>query len=110
MFSICLSMGLKPGCLDAYRAAHDNLWPEIARSMAENEVSMAIYLEDGRLYIFATAPTEAHWERSRQEPSLARWDARMAELLESSGPGRIDFQRPQKVFGFGAFADKHKPD
>ena len=103
MFSVVLTMRLKPGCLGAYRKAHDELWPEIARSMSENEVSMAIFHEDGRLFVFATAPSEAHWQRSRQEPALARWDARMTGFLESNVPGKIAFQHPEKVFGFGEF-------
>lgn len=103
MFTVFLSMGLKPGCIEAYENAHDNLWPEIVRSMSENDVSMAIYHENGRLFIFASAPTEAHWDRSRREPALARWDAVMTEFLESSAPGKIDFHTPQKVFGFGEY-------
>ena len=103
MFTIFLSMGLKPGCLDAYKKAHDNLWPEIARSMSDNEVNMAIYHEGGRLFIFASAPSEAHWQRSRQEPALARWDVVMTEFLESGAPGKIAFSFPKKVFGFGLF-------
>ncbi len=105
MFSIFLSMTLKPGCLDAYKKAHENLWPEIARSMADNDVSMAIYHEGGRLYIFATAPSEAHWERSRRETKLAQWDAGITQFVESSEPGKIDFQLPTKVFGFGGFKE-----
>jgi L-rhamnose mutarotase len=108
MFSIFLSMGLKTDCLDAYKKAHDNLWPEIARSMSDNDVSMAIYHEAGRLYIFAVAPTEAHWDRSRREPALARWDASMTQFLESGEAGRIAFQFPQKVFGFGGFKESGK--
>lgn len=103
MFTIFLSMGLKPGCLEAYQKAHDHLWPEIARSMSDNEVNMAIFHDDGRLYIFASAPTEAHWQRSREVPVLARWDAMMSELLESSAPGKIAFRPASKVFGFGQF-------
>jgi L-rhamnose mutarotase len=103
MFTIFLSMGLKPGCLDAYQKAHDNLWPEIARSMSDNEVNMAIYHEEGRLFVFASAPSEAHWQRSRQEPALARWDALMTEFLEAGEPGKIAFGTPRKVFGFGHF-------
>jgi L-rhamnose mutarotase len=103
MFTIFLSMSLKPGCLDAYKKAHDNLWPEIAKSMSDNGVNMAIFHEDGGLYLFATAPSEEHWNRSRQEPSLARWDAVMCEYLVSSAPGKIDFRAPAKVFGFGQF-------
>lgn len=103
MFTIFLSMGLKPGCLEAYRKAHDNLWPDIAASMRDNEVSMAIYHEAGRLFIFASAPSEAHWQRSRQEPALERWDAVMTQFLESAEPGKIAFRTPEKVFGFGTF-------
>jgi L-rhamnose mutarotase len=103
MFTIFLSMGLKPGCMDAYKRAHENLWPEIAKSMSDNGVNMAIYHEEGRLFIFATAPTETAWERSRQEPALARWDAAMTQFLEAGVPGKIAFRFPEKVFGFGQF-------
>ncbi len=103
MFTLALSMRLKNGCLEAYRDAHKKLWPEIARSMSDNEVSMAIYHEGGRLFIFASAPSEAHWERSRKVPLLARWDAAMTEFLEASEPGKIAFEHPEKVFGFGDY-------
>lgn len=103
MFHIFLTMRLKPGCLTAYRKAHESLWPEIERSMRDNEVSMAIYHEEERLSIVAIAPSQAHWERSRQEPALARWDAQMTEFLEASEAGKIAFHKPEKVFGFGKF-------
>lgn len=103
MFTVFLSMTLKPGGLDGYKKAHDHLWPEIARSMSDNDVSMAIYHEEGRLYIFATAPDEGHWTRSREEPSLARWDAAITEFVEATEAGKIAFRSPQKVFGFGGF-------
>ena len=103
MFTLALTMRLKPGCLDGYRAAHDQLWPEIARSMSDNEVSMAIYHEAGRLFLFASAPSAAHWERSRQVPILARWDAMMTQFLETSAPEKILFHAPEKVFGFGDY-------
>jgi len=101
MFTIALTMRLRPGALAGYRQAHDELWPEIARSMSDNGVSMAIYHEAGRLLLFATAPSEAHWDRSRQHPKLAEWDARMTAFLESADPGKIEFHLPEKVFGFG---------
>ena len=103
MFTMALTMRVKLGSLAAYCKAHDELWPEIARSMSENKVNMAIFHEDGRLFVFATAPSEAHWERSRQEPALARWDAMMTGFLESDVPGKIAFRHPEKVFGFGEF-------
>jgi L-rhamnose mutarotase len=103
MFTTALTMRLRPGALAGYRQAHEELWPEIARSMSENGVSMAIYHEAGRLLLFATAPSVAHWNRSRQHPRLAEWDARMTAFLESSEPGKIAFHVPEKVFGFGDF-------
>jgi L-rhamnose mutarotase len=96
-------MRLKPGCLAGYRQAHEALWPEIERSMRENQVSMAIYHEAERLFLFATAPDEAAWQRSRQEPALERWNVCMTEFLEAVQPGKIDFCQPEKVFGFGEF-------
>ena len=103
MFSIALTMHLRPGVLADYREAHEQLWPEIARGMSDNGVSMAIYHENGRLFLFATAPSAEHWNRSRQAPKLAEWDARMTAFLESSAPGKIAFNAPEKVFGFGDF-------
>ncbi len=103
MFTIALAMNLRPGAYERYRLAHDQLWPELAAGMSANQVSMAIYRDADRLFLFATAPSEAHWERSRQDPILARWDARMTELLETDERGDIAFTVLPKAFGFGQF-------
>ena len=50
MYSIGLSMQLKPGSYEGYKEAHDNLWPEIAKSMDDNSVSMSIYRLGDRLF------------------------------------------------------------
>lgn len=96
-------MSLRPGAYDRYKAAHDALWPEIAASMADHHVSMAIYRDAARLFLFAAAPTEADWQQSRQAPALARWDAQMAQFLETGTDGKIAFTRLPKAFGFGEF-------
>jgi len=103
MFTIALSMKLRPGAYDKYKLAHDQLWPELAAGMSSNQVSMAIYRDGQQLFLFATAPSESHWERSRQDPMLERWDARMAELLETNEQGGIAFKFLPKAFGFGEF-------
>jgi L-rhamnose mutarotase len=104
MFSLGLTMTLRPGAYERYKLAHDQLWLELAEGMRTNEISMAIYHEGDRLFLFAAAPSEAHWQRSRQDPVLARWDARMTELLETNEEGRIAFTILPKVFGFGDFS------
>jgi L-rhamnose mutarotase len=96
-------MNLRPGVYERYKLAHDQLWPELAEGMRASQVSMAIYRDGNRLFLFASAPTEAHWLRSRQDPLLARWDARMTELLEVDDKGGIAFTVLPKAFGFGDF-------
>ena len=103
MFTLGLAMTLRPGAYEKYKLAHDELWPELAAGMRANQVSMAIYRDGDRLFLFAAAPSEAHWQRSRQDPILAKWDARMTELLETDGQGRIAFTVLSKAFGFGEF-------
>lgn len=103
MFTIALTMQLKPGAYEGYRKAHDSLWPEIAASMRDNGVDMAIFRDGTQLFLFATAPDQAAWERSRQHPRLAEWDAAMTEFLVSESPGKIAFRGLEAAFGFGRF-------
>jgi L-rhamnose mutarotase len=103
MFTIGLGMKLRPGAYEKYKLAHDELWPEIAEGMKSNSVSMAIYRDGDRLFVFAAAPSETHWQRSRQAPVLARWDAQMTEFVERDARGGIAFTQLEKAFGFGDF-------
>ena len=96
-------MSLRPGACAEYQAAHDQLWPELAAGMKANQVSMAIYRDGQRLFLFAAAPSEAHWRRSRADPILVEWDARMTKLLETDVAGKIAFAILPKAFGFGEF-------
>lgn len=103
MFTLGLAMNLRPGAYERYKLAHDQLWPELATGMTANHVSMTIYRDGDRLFLFATAPSEEDWHRSRQDPILAKWDARMTELLETNEQGGIAFTVLPKAFGFGDF-------
>ena len=103
MYTIGLALTLLPGKYDGYKRAHDELWPELAEGMRANDVSMAIYRDANRLFIFAIAPSEAHWHRSRQDPILAMWDNRMCEFLETDRDGDLAFTLLPKAFGFGEF-------
>ena len=96
-------MTLRPGAYEQYKLAHDQLWPELAEGMRANRVSMAIFRDGDRLFLFAAAPSEAHWERSRRDPILAKWDARMTAFLETDAQGRIAFTALPRAFGFGEF-------
>jgi L-rhamnose mutarotase len=103
MYTIGLALALRPGAYESYKRAHDNLWPELAAGMRANSVSMAIYRDADRLFVFAAAPSEAHWEQSRQDPVLTKWDQSMTEFLETDEQGRLAFTLLPKAFGFGEF-------
>jgi L-rhamnose mutarotase len=103
MYCLGLAMRLRASAYERYKLAHDQLWPELAQGMRANQVSMAIYRDGDRLFLFAAAPSQALWERSRQDPVLTRWDALMAEFLETDDQGRIAFTVLPKAFGFGEF-------
>src|SRR5882672_8722462 len=104
MFTIGLAMKLRPGAYEKYKIAHDQLWPEVAESMRSNKVNMAIYRDGDRLFLFATAPDEAHWQGSREHPALGPWHDEMAKLLETDNHGHIAFSVLPKAFGLGDFA------
>ena len=105
MFRIAMTFRLKPGAYAEYKRAHDDLWPEVARSMSDNDVNMAIYHYQGRLFLFATAPTEAHWQRSREAPILAKWMEYMATVIVTDGAGKLIVEPMEEAFVFGSFAD-----
>ena len=103
MFTIGLALTLRPGAYEKYKLAHDHLWPELAAGMKANQISMAIYRDGNRLFLFAAAPLEEHWLRSREDPIHARWDAGMAEFLETDDQGNLAITILPKAFGFGEF-------
>jgi L-rhamnose mutarotase len=104
MFHSAFVMQITEGSLDAYRKAHQELWPEVAKGLRENHIDMAIYHHEGSLFVFVTAPSEKEWLRNRQDPGLAAWNAKMANFLRTDAQGGILFSTPEQVFGFGSFA------
>ena len=103
MFTTSLKLKPKPGQYADYKKAHDELWPELAASMKQCQVSMSIGWDGESLFLFAAAPTEADWLRSRQDRVLERWNSLMTQFLETDATGAIAFEQLEKAFGFGEF-------
>ena len=103
MYTISLKLRPKPGCYADYKKAHDELWPELAAGMKHCNVSMSIGWDGESLFVFAAAPTEVDWLRSRQDPVLEKWNDYMTRFLETDETGGIAFQKLDKAFGFGEF-------
>ena len=99
-------MKLRPDGYAGYKKAHDELWPEIAASMSDHDVSMAIYRCSDRLFLFACAPTEADWDASRQYEVLETWKQYMRDFLEDDDEGAdLYFEELPAAFHFGLFKE-----
>ena len=104
MYSTAATFQLKPGFYDAYKKAHDDLWPELVEAFRENDVSMLIYHFEGRLFLYATAPSEQHMERSHLPGVAEKWSAYMATMMVCDDNGQAIVEPMDAAFLFGQFA------
>ena len=103
-YNIGMTFNLRPGSYAEYKKAHDELWPDIAASMSDNGVDMAIFRFGEQLFLHATAPTRQDWLKSREHPALAKWSEYMTGMLVTDDTGEIVFHEMENAFTFGAFA------
>ena len=104
MYNIGMTFSLQPGSYPEYKQAHDELWPEIAASMSDNGIDMAIYRFGEQLFLHATAPTEQDWLKSREHPMLTKWTDYMATLMVTDDSSHAIFHELEEAFVFGRFA------
>ena len=105
MFSIGLGMTLRPGAYEGYKKAHDEVWPELLEKQWECGVSMVIYKWGDRLFVHATAPSEADWLKTRSGPRVDEWNEWMTRFLETDEQGNIRFEPLTLAFRSGEFAE-----
>jgi L-rhamnose mutarotase len=89
MEQIAFRMQLKPGNIDAYKARHDAIWPELRALLREAGIrDYSIFLEPQSGALFAVLRrTENHrMDDLPSHPLMRRWWDSMAELMET-GPG-----------------------
>ena len=103
MYSLGLTFKLKPGCYPEYKKAHDELWTEMAEAMTANEVNMVIYYYEDRLFLYLTAPTREHFERSHEGEVADRWAAYMATMMVTDEEGKSIMEELEEAFSFGDF-------
>lgn len=78
-------MQLKPGALDAYRKAHDEIWPELSALLTGSGIyDYAIFLDETTLSLFATLKLREPNTRDAlpSHPVMRRWWDHMAPLME----------------------------
>jgi L-rhamnose mutarotase len=106
MYATAVTFQLLPGCLEAYKKAHDQLWPELVEAFHQNEVSMLIYHFEGRLFLYATAPSEEHMKRSHPLGVAEKWSAYMATMMVCDEGGQAIVETLEPAFLFGRFAQQ----
>jgi L-rhamnose mutarotase len=106
MYSAGMTFKLKPGYYEEYKKAHDELWPEMAEAMRVNEVNMVIHHYQDRLFLYVTAPSQEHMERSQQGQIAERWAAYMATMMETDEEGKSIVEELEEAFAFGSFKTK----
>ena len=70
----------------------------------QNEVSMLIYHFEGRLFLYATAPSEEHMKRSHPPGVAEKWSAYMATMMVCDEGGQAIVETLEPAFLFGRFA------
>ena len=105
MVTNALTFQLKPGCFDAYKKAHDELWPELVQAFEENQISMLIYHHEGRLFLYSTAPSQEHLDRSHPPEVAEKWSAYMATMMICGDDGKPIVEPLEPAFLFGDFAN-----
>ena len=89
---VCFEMQVKPDRLDAYRAAHAAVWPEMLEAIEQaGRRNYSLFLRADGLLIgyYETDDDEAAQLALAEDPRTAAWEARMAEFFVASA-GRPD--------------------
>ena len=83
---------LKPGTEQAYKEAHDAIWPELLEAQRAAGIKRWIIFRDG-LELFHSVEADdfdAAIAQLEQDPTDQRWQAEMAKFVEAEP----DAQRP----------------
>ena len=105
MWSKALTYRLKPGYYAQYKKAHDEIWPELANAMTQCEVNMIIHHFEERLYLYMTAPSEEHFERSHTGEIADKWLEYMATMMITDEDGNTILDEMDTAFVFGSYKD-----
>lgn len=103
MQRVCFRLQVRPERIEAYRARHRAVWPEMLRALADNGWhNYSMFLgEDGMLIGYVETPSiEAAQAGMEATEVNARWQAEMAEFFIDLGEERPDtgFVRLVEVF------------
>lgn len=95
----------EPGAIQAYRHAHDNIWPQIKEGIkAVGIQSMDLYLHSNTVVMIVEAPDHIEWESAFEElshlPDQQEWEDFVAQWQDCA-PGSTSagkWQKMEKIF------------
>jgi L-rhamnose mutarotase len=104
----CLTLDLKddPKLIQEYKRYHENVWPEITRSIKDSGIeNMEIYLLGTRMFMIMevneTFSFEAKAKTDQLNPKVQEWEKLMwtfQQALPQAGPGE-KWLLMEKIFG-----------
>jgi len=80
-------MSLNSGCEDKYRSRHDNLWPELRKTLKSHGVhnySIALCKETSQLFAYAEVDSEEQWNRIAKTEACRKWWAYMSDIMATN--------------------------
>ena len=87
MKTVAFTMKLKPGMIAEYQRRHDEIWPELIRTLRAAGVSdYSIFLDEATLTLFAVQKQSAGSTAADlpNHPAVKKWWAYMAPLMETN--------------------------
>ena len=101
----CFTFEIYPDKVDEYKRRHDEIWPELANAMTQCVVNMIIHHFEERLYLYMTAPSEEHFERSHTGEIAEKWLEYMATMMITDEDGKTILDEMDTAFVFGSYKD-----
>ncbi len=86
MTRFAFKMKLKPGFEAEYKRRHDEIWPELSRTLADAGVSdYSIFLDPETLTLFAVQKLSEGNTAARlpQDPVVRKWWDYMSDIMET---------------------------
>lgn len=96
MEKYAFKMQLNPGCLDAYRKRHDEIWPELVELLRDagiRDYSIHLDEETGVLFGVLWRREDHGMDALPDHPVMQRWWAHMADLMQTH-PGHQPVATP----------------
>jgi L-rhamnose mutarotase len=84
MQRVAFRLRLRPGAIDEYEKAHQNVWPELLQKLKEVGISDYSIFRRGLdlILVMRVADFEHSWSILDKDPTNLRWQKEMSRLFE----------------------------